>query len=445
MKEATLQFKKPNIPANSEIEKAKNFFKLQNRITKKSAIAQPPLEGEEWRIFRSLPSGLAVGYKFGFPKMVGFMISNEIKKITGRDKDRYIPTSEKHDARPYQYDVEALKKSTSLVYLDHWQTDKVSWHPSEPFLVTVTGNRGNVKLWNAKNGKMLTPEPFQISYGFGNSVEWMNNGEMFKSDNNCLHYGKTGSRIFSCREINDFVENGSENFGCLQWRPNSDEFAIPIQESVLGFYDYPSKTLKKAVDFKSGKIITVSWHPSGEYLALAFEDSGIQIVEVQNYTLVSSISGQFILGWTTEGKGLIFRKEHEFMLWDGGTMKEEKLPQEATKEAWFWKLYTDSNNGLKHFLSSAIFTYKKKMSADGQRVAGKNDDGSLSVFDASSEKLLTKIILPNDQITDFDWSPIDGGLLATCGGVESQVWRLKNETGPEADIWNSYQDRNRRY
>ena len=87
-------------------------------------------------------------------------------------------------------------------------------------------------------------------------------------------------------------------------------------------------------------------------------------------------------------------------------MREAPMPEEMKDELWFKRFF-------------------KNISADGLRyVKVEHDENyvrSTNIYSVASDELVATLPKP---ITSAAWSPVDGGLLATCGGSETHVWKI---------------------
>jgi hypothetical protein len=116
------------------------------------------------------------------------------------------------------------------------------------------------------------------------------------------------------------------------------------------------------------------------------------------------LSVQYLVGWSPDGKILIARKDKnkdEFVVWDALKIKERPMPEGIRDELWFKR-------------------FSKNISADGLRyIQVAHREGNIHSLE-SDELIFT---LPKEVISAA-WCPLDGGLLATCGGSETHIWRV---------------------
>ncbi|MEO1263610.1 MAG: hypothetical protein AAFZ15_32660, partial [Bacteroidota bacterium] len=158
-----------------EIEKIKNFFKIQSASTN-VIQSNVPKNNEKWEITRSVPSGIAIGinHLFIIRSLMGLIADlYNIVRLKPRKYKYYSILTKFDDARPYQYNIEGLKKKIWLTYLGKWATSLVSWHPTNPDYLVTAGKRGNVKLWDISTGQMLNDYAYRSSGAEGYEIEWM--------------------------------------------------------------------------------------------------------------------------------------------------------------------------------------------------------------------------------------------------------------------------------
>lgn len=155
-----------------------------------------------------------------------------------------------------------------------------------------------------------------------------------------------------------------------------------------------------------------AWHPEGRFVAVAFEAQNVSIIDIDNETVMNPLSAKYLAGWSPDGNTLVAQRElwkNEFLIWDALNMKERPMPSEMKKEIWFKRFFTN-------------------ISADGLRYL-KIEKDKVKIFSIASDALVATLSLPehlneNLRFNCAAWSPIDGGLLATCARSETQIWRL---------------------
>jgi hypothetical protein len=111
------------------------------------------------------------------------------------------------------------------------------------------------------------------------------------------------------------------------------------------------------------------------------------------------------VGWSPNGKVLVARndkRKDDFVIWDALETRERAMPQEIRNEMWFKRFF-------------------RNISSDGLRYIKLGSDYSSNIYSLESDELLFS--LPK-RVTSAAWSPIDGGLLATCEESETHIWKI---------------------
>lgn len=407
--------------SNSELERIQREFKFFSPVQKPYKTAPLPKQGEDWRLDRSLPSGLLLQVRDEYHKRWG--------KMYPKRSDVF---------RRLQYgDLEQHKRENPWLAVQIRNTSSISWHPTERLLVTA-GDGIIAKLWDTETGKLITQEPL-YSTSPGDSISWSYDGEVFAVDK-CLFDGGTGEelafipgpgsgrytgyRYSDLRGMRDYYAGASHlsfSYNFSPWRPGTNQYMLlDIEASATGegavnpwkpdsnqygkclvFRNRCTGEIEKAIDSSvSSQIEDFAWHPSGRFIAVAFRDYNARIIDIDDARTIDSLSVQHLVGWSPDGKGLVLRKEKgkaDFVIWDALETKEKPMPEEIRNELWFKRFFAN-------------------ISADGLRYI-KN----VNIYSVNSDELIAT--LPK-QVSSAAWSPIDGGLLATCDGSETHIWSL---------------------
>ncbi len=427
----------------SELERARNYFRFYSPIQKTENVTSPAPKGEEWKLERTLPSGLYLWANLGEPSLLRENRFWQIPKKEPEGSD---------DLSSFQYDVVThLKKHSWLRGLTS-PTYSVAWHPRKPLLVT-NGSNGPVKLWDVQNGRLLTKLPHRTSWP-GDVACWSPDGAVFASEGRMFNglTGETrkglpgiGSRYSSyfyssLRGSRDgFISaNLSNNFS--PWRPHSRQFVVdenvhfdnrryngPNQWNpsadlfgkTLVFQNIDTGEIEKVIDCDvPSQVEDFAWHPSGKFVAIAFKGHNIHIIDIDDVRTIAGLSVSRLVGWSPDGQTFIARDKSrsEFTLWNGVDGKEKPVSEEVQNQIWFKRFFND-------------------ISADGHwsiriEISGTN------IYSVETNRLIAT--LPKTA-SNAAWSPIDGGLLATCSGNNSTQLIDANTSGVESgghtDIW----------
>ncbi len=387
-------------------------------------------EGEKWTLERILPSGLFLGIK-------RTLRENVYGIFTGKRFER-----KDYDFRKFQYDVERHQREKPLLHVDRRETISLAWHPTKLLLVT-TGVGGVTKLWDIQTGNLLTESPHWDSYSNGDAVCWSHDGLLF-ADQDYMFDGNTGdalkkdnpshdyvngfgSRCFSMKKYEDLrgfsvgysnitVSHCASTYNFTPWKPNSKQCLIGQIHSDKGilFRNGLTGEVEKVISYKvSSPIEDFAWHPGGRFVAVAFKGQNVSIIDIDNETVMNPLSSKYLAGWSPDGNILVIQRElwkNDFLIWDVLNMEESAIPPEMKDEIWFKRFFTN-------------------ISADGLRYL-KIEKNTVKIFSTASDALVATLTLPehfnkNLSFSCATWSPIDGGLLATCAGSETQIWRLE--------------------
>ena len=430
------------VPASqSELERIPNAYKFYSPVQKACKVASPPQEGEKWKLKRTLPSGLLVGPP---QKITPWWLAIFTRKT--------VIQSAYHDVRHLQYKSERqlLREDPNLLVQTR-NTYTVAWHPTERLLVTA-GDGINTKIWDTETGELISPKLPFYSTSSGDSFSWSYDGEVFTIDKD-LFDGRTGELLpgpgpgkdsysggsyAHLRGISRFVWGtsppaSSHNFS--PWRPNSNQYVITDRQAwqsgkwalnpwkpssgqsdtCLVFRNRRTGEIEKVIDCGAHSTIKdFAWHPSGQFIAVAFEEHNVLIIDIENVRTVASLSVQHLVGWSPDGKTLVLRKEEgvdDFIVWDAIEFKERPMPEEVRDQLWFKRFFANiSADGLRYINGIGIYAM---------------DSGELIAELPSSEQVRSAAYL-GSLIKSAAWSPLDGGLLATCdGGSETQIWQLR--------------------
>jgi WD40 repeat protein len=402
--------------SNSELERAQRDFRFYSPVSKPCKSASLPKEGEEWKLDRALPSGL--------------LVSKRHDSDTKRWQNIFSKKADivEEDVRHLQYDIARHQSENPNLFIQIRATYSVAWHPTKRLLVTA-GDGILAKLWDTETGKLVTQRPL-YSTSPGDSLSWSNDGAAFTVDH-YLFDGTTGERLGSrlgpgsgaystyayerrrgiCAP--DFGTHSTSSNNFSPFRPNSNQYLLrDIEASIadkeainpwkpgpdqygrcLVLRNWHTGEVEKIIDCRvSSGIEDFAWHPSGRFIAVAFKENNVRILDIDNVRTVDSLSFQHIVGWNPAGRILVLRKTStgdDFMIWDALEAKESPMPEEMRNEIWFRQFF-------------------ENLSADGLRyIKGFN------IYSTDSDRIIAE--LPAQHITAAAWSPIDGGVLATGG------------------------------
>lgn len=401
---------------SSELERIQSEFKFYSHAQKSYKTVPLPKVGEEWKLERTLPSGLVLildNEEESFKKLIKDFIP---EVILGRD------IYADFDERPYLYDVERFKREDSRRGTVLFETNSIAWHPTGMLLATA-GQANLSRIWNVTTGQLTANKHRVDSKTGGENLCWSSNGELFLSGydifdgitgNYLCHFNGTLDRYSNNKygELRGYYYTNSglnshltstNNFS--PWRPNSNQLVFGDSGKNLILRNGRTGEIEKAINCDvSSYISDFAWHPKGRFIAIAFKEDNIRIIDIDDVKIVANLSVQNLVGWSPDGKILVVRKDKDkddFVVWDALETEEKSMPEERKNELWFKRFF-------------------KNISADGLRYI-KVEDGKGNIYSLETDELVAT--LPK-AITSAAWSPIDGGLLATCGGSETHIWRI---------------------
>lgn len=401
--------------SDSELERIRKEFKFYSPAQKTYRTAPLPKEGEEWKLERALPSGLLLWVE-------------DDSKWWHQTRWWDWTKEDTTDYRLLQYNIERHQHENPRLTSQIRNTYAISWHPTVKRLAT-TGDGCVAKLWDAETGKLITAKPSYISCP-GDNISWSYDGKVFAGER-AMFDGWTGEilsrlpgighrysssdyatlRGFS-QDLSSSNPSTSNNFS--PWRPNSNQFVVDDLISnypsgngrTLTFRNNGTGAIEKIIDCDvESNIIDFAWHPKGRFIAIAFEKNVIRIIDIDEAKILAVLSIQHLIGWNPDGKILVARQDEskdDFVIWDALETEEKPMPEEMKSELWFKR-------------------FSKNVSADGLRYIKNGDDYSTNIYSLESDELLFTLPV---RVTSAAWCPIDGGLLATCGGSETHIWRI---------------------
>ncbi|HSK70746.1 MAG TPA: hypothetical protein VK892_03555 [Pyrinomonadaceae bacterium] len=402
----------------SELERVQSEFKFYSPAQKSIRTAPLPKVGEEWILQRTLPSGLLLirdKTDESFWKLIKDFIP---EVVLGRD------IYADFDERPYLYHIEKFKDEDARRGIQLRETISVAWHPVGNLLATA-GDGNMPRIWDVSTGEAIAKRVIwhTMSPRF---ICWSPDGKLFISGESILD-GVTGKYLCGTNaEWNKYSANSSITFEHLRglyahsggmfhllsnnnfnhWRPNTKQFVNRASERNLIVRNGCSGKVEKIIDCgEESSIEDFAWHPKGRFIAVSFREHNIRIIDVDEAKIVDDLSVQNLVGWSLDGKILVAREDKnkdDFVVWDALETKEKPMPEEIENELWFKRFSTN-------------------ISADGLRYIKVRQYREGNIYSLESDELL--FTLPKET-QSAAWHPTDGGLLATCGGSETHIWRV---------------------
>lgn len=294
----------------------------------------------------------------------------------------------------------------------------------------ATAGDGNIaRVWDT-SGEAITKRAVWHTASPGDTLSWSSSGELFISgedifDGNTGEYlcGSTSpwtsyfryssytyEKLRGCDITFSHASHLSSTNNFSPWRPNSRQLIFGEYEQYLILRDGRTSEIERVIDCDvSSNITDFAWHPKGLFIAVIFDEHNIRIIHIDEAKIVDDLSVQYLLGWSPNGKILVARRErgkNDFVIWDALETREKPMPEEMKNELWFKRFF-------------------KNISADGLRYikyeCDENHNCSTNIYSIVSDELVATLPKP---VISAAWSPTDGGLLATCGGSETNIWKI---------------------
>jgi WD40 repeat protein len=303
----------------------------------------------------------------------------------------------------------------------------IAWHPTKSLLATA--GDGNIpRVWDVETGECLTKRVFWHTGSPAEMLVWSTDGELFLSgidvvdartseyvcDSGLQYYFRFSAVAYNKLRGHDTSFRGSayasttHNF--TPWRPHRNQIVFENYEKNLVLRDGRTGEIVQVIDCDvDSQIVDFAWHPKGRFIAVAFEEHNIRIIDLDTLKIIDDLSVRRLAGWSPDGKMLVARKEEprdEFVCWHALKLKEQPLPDYMKNQLWFKR-------------------FSANISADGLRfIQSEHDDHytwTTGIYSVSSGEVLAT--LPG-HITAAAWSLVDGRVLATCEGDETSIWTL---------------------
>lgn len=416
--ENEIQARKATAASDALMEVVRKEFRLYSPSNKKPKAAAAPRVGEEWKLDKRLLSGYVL-----LNSLPGFSFRNEIREILfGSDIHNDL------DERPYLDDIDRFLSGDRQHHIQKRNTFSVAWHPK--YEILATAGDGNIpRVWDAASGESKTKRAYWHTSSPGDMLCWADSGELFISGEDVFD-GNTGKYL--CRsdsQWTNYFRYSNHQYGSLRgfhvdagrgahlsstnnftpWRPRSEQFVFGEFEKHLILRNGRTGRGEQIIDCGvDSNIIDLAWHPTGRFVALAFAEHNIRIIDIEEAKILANLSVERLVGWSPDGNILIVRgnkSPEQYVLWDALETQERPMPDDLTKEIWFQR-------------------FSKNISADGRRYIAMAQDEqerwSTNIYSLETDEKIATLPVT----TSAAWSPIDGGLLATCKDSETHVWRL---------------------
>lgn len=190
----------------------------------------------------------------------------------------------------------------------------VDWHPSAEKILGV--NTPNAYIWDTTTGQIIetiTPQQNAIL-----SARWNNNGEQLGRGD--IVGGVVIENLATdTREFSAFFDRSGVY--ALSWSPAGDKVAAGSESGILHIFGFsPFFTGNGYIETEAGKIISLAWNPSDEYLiASGSTDGSVTVWNLQTQQAVVDLQvGSAVpsVDWSSDGSKLAYGFEGGFDIVD---------------------------------------------------------------------------------------------------------------------------------
>ena len=155
---------------------------------------------------------------------------------------------------------------------------------------------------------------------------------------------------------------------------------------------------------------TVSWSPSGKYIAVLWDDSTIQVLDARTGKEVFSqvVGWGYGLAWSPDSKFLatVGREDNTIQLWNIST---QRCKTDVLQRCLIYTQHTAQVEAI-------------VWSPDGKFIASASDDGTVQIWDVYTVKPLYTYQDLGSKVTAIAWSPDGKRLVSGDENGQIQAW-----------------------
>lgn len=225
----------------------------------------------------------------------------------------------------------------------------------------------------------------------------------------------------------------------IDWSPSGSRIAAA---GIAGVAVYDSETVEQLWWNQNARPYDIKWSPDEQWLALAWLGY-VEIWDAENGEEIQQMTHSektvYSVQWAPDGSQLLSLDEDGLLkIWDTETWETVRTFDEAVNVAeWsadgLWLATLDPVLKIWHVEDFSVAVQESiegdwlHWSPDGERLAVKQTDDNLAIYDTATLSLILMLDSSRDQIITFAWSP-DSTMLATVTREKRlQVWDV--ETG----------------
>jgi len=190
----------------------------------------------------------------------------------------------------------------------------VDWHPSAEKILGV--NTPNAYIWDTTTGQLI--ETITSQQNAILSASWNNNGELL-GRGDIVGGVVIDNLATDSREFSEFFDRSGVY--ALSWSPAGDKVAAGSGSGILHIFGFsPFFTGNGYIETEAGKIISLAWNPSDEYLiASGSTDGSVTVWNLQTQQAVVDLQvGSAVpsVDWSSDGSKLAYGFEGGFDIVD---------------------------------------------------------------------------------------------------------------------------------
>jgi len=243
------------------------------------------------------------------------------------DGKRLASGSYDRTATSFLFNEETGRISKDCTFRGHTgAVDQLSWHPTNPDILTTVSDDRSVRVWDAKKSREIaniqtkgdninlcwTPDTHTIAVGnkedlitFIDTRTWkISNEEQFKFEVNEMSWNKEGDlfyltsgqgsiHILSYPDLKQqhVIEAHPANCICIKFNPNGLNFAIGGADALVSIWDVNELVCIRTLSRLDWPIRTISYSYDGKMIASGSEDHFIDISHVDTGTKICEVPG----------------------------------------------------------------------------------------------------------------------------------------------------------